>query len=312
MPGAQSPEEASAGYSAAKTVAWAIARYAPCSCSERAAALARELVAKASPPSAQRARNLLFAASRLASFAESVGLELSTEELLNDALIERFILQATKTCSPATRRTLRASLHTLSRAHEAHPRPRPVSLPRERAKAPYSSAEIAGYLALADAQSTVSRRMRATALVCLGAGAGIVAGELRHIRGCDVLRRSGGVIVMVSGKRARCVPVRARFCGSLLASARFAGDGFIVGGRDPARRNVTDALCGALCADPALPRLQAGRLRSTWLHEAAQAIGLHAFMAAAGIRCSQRLGDITASVSTMDEPEMVALLGAAW
>src|SRR5208282_1951312 len=47
-----------------------------------------------------------------------------------------------------------------------------AALPRERAKAPYSPAEIDGYLALADAQPAVPRRMRAAGLVCLGAGAG--------------------------------------------------------------------------------------------------------------------------------------------
>ena len=38
-------------------------------------------------------------------------------------------------------------------------------------------------------------------------------------------------------------------------------------------------------------------------------IGLGAFMAAAGISCSQRLGDIVAGLPPVSEPEMVALLG---
>jgi hypothetical protein len=50
--------------------------------------------------------------------------------------------------------------------------PADAPLPRERAKARYTAAEIAGYLALADAQPTAARRMRAAGLVCLGAGAG--------------------------------------------------------------------------------------------------------------------------------------------
>ncbi len=66
-----------------------------------------------------------------------------------------------------------------------------------------------------------------------------------------------------------------------VVAAAFACDGLIIGGRDPARRNITDPLTAALSADPCLPRLQAGRLRSTWLHRCAQLIGLQAFMAAA-------------------------------
>jgi hypothetical protein len=50
--------------------------------------------------------------------------------------------------------------------------PADAPLPRERAKAPYSQAQIAGFLALADAQPTVPRRMRAAGLVCLGAAPG--------------------------------------------------------------------------------------------------------------------------------------------
>ncbi len=82
----------------------------------------------------------------------------------------------------------------------------------------------------------------------------------------------------------------------MLASAEFAGTGLITGGRDPARRNITTALTGALAGGTGLPRLEVSRLRSTWLAEAAALIGLPAFMRAAGITCSQRLGDMTATL----------------
>jgi len=287
----------------------AIAAYSPRSASDEAVAFARSAVAEAQPVSAGRARSLLFAAGRLAAFGEEVGLELSPQALLAPAVIERFILCGCRRVSPATRRTLRTNLRALSWASARHAEPRPVPLPRERAKAPYSETELAGYLALAGAQSTKARRMRATALVCLGAGAGIVAGELRHVRGEHVMQSSGGVIVRVSGQRARVVPVLARFHEPLLGAAAFAGEHLIIGGRDPGRRNITDSLARALSEDPALPRIQAARLRSSWLCACAQEIGLHAFMAAAGVVCSQRLGDIAASLPAVDEAQMVALLG---
>ena len=50
--------------------------------------------------------------------------------------------------------------------------PSPVALSRERAKAPYSEAQIAAWLGLVDPQATPGRRMRAQALICLGAGRG--------------------------------------------------------------------------------------------------------------------------------------------
>jgi integrase len=288
-----------------------IAAYRPCAVSEGAGAFARQAVGRACPESPARAKALLFCTSRLGAFAEGVGLEPSPEALLGEAVIERFIARGTAGLSPASVRTLRTNLRALARALEAHPQPAPVALPRERAKPPYSPAQIEGYLRLAEAQSTQARRMRATALICLGAGAGIVSGELRQIRGCDVIWRSGGVLVAVQGKRSRIVPVRSSFQAPLAEAATFAGQRLIIGGRDPRRRNISDALCRALCADPSLPRLQAGRLRSTWLDQCAQMIGLQAFMAAAGVSCSQRLGDIAASLPVISEAQMLALLGGS-
>lgn len=292
----------------ASSAARAIAVYAPSSLSCEAVTFARAVVTQARPPTAARAKALLFAASRLAVFAERVGLGLE-EGLLCEAVIERFVVVGCAGVSGATRRTLRTNLRALARALERYPQPAPVPLARERAKRPYSAAEIAGYLRLADAQATRARRMRSRALVCLGAGAGVIAGELRHVRGSDVVTRSGGVIVQVGGARARSVPVLERYHERLLDAAMFSGERYLIGGRDPDRRNVTDSLSALLSSDGSLPRLQAGRLRSTWLVECAERLGLGVFMQAAGIGCSQRLGDLAAQLPEATEHELIALLG---
>jgi integrase len=267
-------------------------------------------VGQACPASPARAKALLFAASRLAAFGQSVGLELCGAVLLDHSVIERFILCGCRSLSPATRRTLRANLRFLARALEAHPQPAATALPRERAKPPYSQAEIELFLVAAGTLSTPARAMRASALICLGAGAGLVGSELRHIRGGDVSERHRGVLVAVSGPKARTVPVLAGFHEPLLAAAALAKDGYMLGGRDPDRKNLTCEISVLFC-DEALPRLDTGRLRSTWLARAAAHIGLPAFMAAAGVACSQRLGDIAASLPAPSEAEMVALLGGS-
>lgn len=114
----------------------------------------------------------------------------------------------------------------------------------------------------------------------------------------------------VSGRRARAVPVLGRFHEPLLAAAAFAGEGYLLGGENPRRKNLTCQVAALFC-DSSLPRLDTGRLRSTWLTEAARLIGLGAFMAAAGVRCSQRLGDIAACLPDPGEREMLRLLGGA-
>ena len=90
--------------------------------------------------------------------------------LPHPSVIERFAVSAPG-LSPVARRTLRTNLRFIDRRVVPALAPADTPLPREHAKAPCSPAEIAGYLALADAQPTVPRRMRAAGLVCLGAGA---------------------------------------------------------------------------------------------------------------------------------------------
>ena len=294
------PETGIAGY---------IAGWRPSSVPPQAADFARAVVTGAGPGGRERAKNLLWAAGRLADWAAGLGLEPVPEVLLHPSVIERFSAHAPGLSGPA-RRTLRANLRFLARAVVPQLHPADAPLPREHAKRPYSPAEIDGYLALADAQPTAARRMRATGLICLGAGAGLIRSDLRHVLGSDISRRSGGVIVQVNGRRPRAVPVLARYHGPLLASAAFAGTGLVTGGRDPGRRNVTTPLLRALDGGTGLPRLDTSRLRATWLADCAQFLGLATFMHAAGITCSQRLGDLLAALAPGSEAEAVALLGA--
>ena len=184
-----------------------------------------------------------------------------------------------------------------------------MALPRERSKAPYSAAEIAGYLALAGAQPALARRMRCGALICLGAGAGLAGADLRQVRGSDITCRSGGVVVKVRGRAPRVVPAASRYHDLLLASAAFAGTRLITGGRDPGRRNVTTPLIRSLAGGTGLPRLDTSRLRATWLAGCAGRLGLATFMAAAGITCSQRPGDLIAGLDPAGEAQAVTLLG---
>jgi hypothetical protein len=291
-------------------VAAYIGRWEPSSVSPQAAAFAREVIGRVAPGGRERAKNLLWAAGKLAGWALPLGLDAAPEMLLHPAVTERFT-RCAPGLSPAARRTLRTNLRFIGRRVVPHLYPADLPLPRERAKAPYTAAEIGGFLALAGAQPTAERRMRVAGLVCLGAGAGLIRGDLRDARGTDVACRSGGVVVTVRGARPRTVPVLARYHGRLLAAARFAGAGLICGGADPDRRNLTNPLITALGGGSGLPRLDTSRLRATWLAGCAEALGLATFMAAAGISCSQRLGDLVRGLEPADEAGAVRLLGAA-
>ena len=139
------------------------------------------------------------------------GLELRAEVVFCPAVIERFIV---------------ANARAFSGPHGAHVAhqlpgagPCPSGLPRDRPRSaclgsgPKSLIQpkrISAYLALADAQPTAwPGAQRSAALICLGAGAGLVGAELSAVRGPDVAARSGGVVVDVKGRHPRAVPVLA-------------------------------------------------------------------------------------------------------
>ncbi len=290
-------------------VAAYIGRWRPSSVSPQAAAFARDVIAETGPQGRERAKNLLWAAGKLADYAIALGLEPAPEVLLHPSVAERFT-RCAPGLSGVARRTLRTNLRFIGRRVVPQLYPQDLPLPRERAKKPYGPGEIGGFLALADAQPSTARRMRAAGLVCLGAGAGLIRSDLRDVRGADVACRSGGVVVTVRGTRPRTVPVLARYHARLLAAARFAGAGLICGGADPGRRNLTNPLITALDGGGGLPRLDTSRLRATWLRDCADGLGLATFMHAAGISCSQRLGDLAAGLEPAGEAEAVRLLGA--
>jgi len=285
-----------------------IASWRPSSVTVQAACFARQVVAASGPHGRDRAKNLLWAAGRLAGYGIGLGLDPVPEVLLHPSVTERFT-RCAPDLSPVARRTLRTNLRFLARRVVPALAPADASLPRERAKAPYSPAEIAGFLALVGAQPTAARRMRAAGLVCLGAGAGLTGADLRGVCGTDVICRSGGVIVEVRGARPRVVPVLSRYHDILLASAQFAGPGLVTGGTSAVRKNITTPLTRSLAGGAGLPRLDASRLRMTWLADCGRLLGLATFMHAAGITCSQRLGDLLATLEPAGEAEAVVLLG---
>ena len=288
-------------------MALAIERFAPKALDPSCVRFSREVTFSARPASVSRAKAFLFAASRISAYAQLNGLALDPAVVLHRSLIERFT--SSTDMSAASRRTLRTNLRSLAE-RVTNSSPHGASLPRERAKSPYTAEEIASYLSLADAQSTALRRTRAQALICLGAGAGLIGGELRRVRGSDVHVRSGGVVVSVGGSRERTVPVLSAYHDRLLASAEKFCDSYMVSGVNPDSHNVTNPIIRAMSAVTDLPRLETARLRSTWLVSVSEAIGLRALMDAAGVSCSQRLGDLVRYLDPPTEEDMVALLGA--
>ena len=140
-------------------VAAYLGRWEPSSVSPQAAAFARDVIARTGPEERERAKNLLWAAGKLADYALGLGLEPVPDVVLHPSVAERFT-RCAPGLSGAARRTLRTNLRFIGRRVVPHLYPADLPLPRERSKRPYGPVEIDGYLALADAQPTAARRAR--------------------------------------------------------------------------------------------------------------------------------------------------------
>ena len=148
-------------------------------------------------------------------------------------------------------------------------------------------------------------------MLCLGLGAGLDGLDMRYVTGHHVLERSGGLVVVVEGARARVVPVLERYQAMLVVCASFSGAHNMAGGIAPTRKNVTTPVLARLSGGVDLKRLSVSRMRSTWISEQLERLGVPALLRAAGLKYSQRLFDLALSLPQLDEAELVLLLGGS-
>src|ERR1700745_223182 len=90
-------------------VAAYIGRWQRASVSAEAAACARDVIATVRPGGQERAKNLLWAAGKLADYALGLGLEAVPEVVLHPSVAERFT-RCAPGLSPVARRTLRTNI----------------------------------------------------------------------------------------------------------------------------------------------------------------------------------------------------------
>jgi hypothetical protein len=177
--------------------------------------------------------------------------------------------------------------------------PRPEVLCRRAVAVPYSDDEMAALWADAVRQSTPARRRAAGALIALGAGCGLDGRWSTQVRGGDVERLGGGVVVSVGPPIARRVPVLGRYEAQVLELAWEAGGDLLVGGVGTSK-NRACSLAGRFEASPGTSRLSAARLRSTWLvHHLRVGTRVPELAAAAGLAGVTVLSDLLEFVAPL-------------
>jgi hypothetical protein len=253
----------------------------------------------AGPPIAGRyARGL----TRLANWCLSDGLPLDLEAVLDPDTVERFISTLPRNQSTST---YRADLRRIGRRLTKHApwEPLPQPLTRRAVAAPYSPEELAHLRLFAAHQSTVERRNRATALIALGAGAGLDGRWCTRVRPEDLLRAPEGLLIRVGPPNPRVVPVLVAFEADLEELALGTYDEVVVGGAYQERKRASD-LVDRLDIAPGCPRLSLNRLRSTWLvHQLTIGTRLPELAAAAGLVGVTVLSDLLEFVPRLPQTE---------
>ena len=161
-----------------------------------------DVVPAAGPQGRERAKNLLWAAGKLADYAIGLGLDPVPEVVLHPSVTERFT-RCAPGLSPVARRTLRTNLRFIGR------RVVPQLYPADTAAAPgagQGALRPGGDRRVPGAGRRAAHDRAADAgggAGLPGRGAGLIRGDLREARGTDVACRSGGVVVPVRGARPR-------------------------------------------------------------------------------------------------------------
>jgi integrase len=165
---------------------------------------------------------------------------------------------------PSTRGTYRSVLRNLSKETA---RTDATGYAGSKALAPYGRAERAELYSLCRLQRTPWRRESALVFIALGIGAGLRAREIGAARGSDVAVCSKGVFLRVGGPSSRTVAVSGAYSELLVSRSRGTTDEFLFHPKDADRSypNFINDFCRNLTADPASPKLNSSRCRSSFI-----------------------------------------------
>ena len=172
-------------------------------------AFVRASVNDADALTVRSARQLLVAAARHVHYCWTVGYPLDRLVIWRREVIAEFAQRGCPDMTVASRNTYRSTLFSMSDVLLAapHRHPRPPSIGRGASSRPYTAKEVSLLIAWANFQRTENRRVNAMVLLCLGIGAGLSAAEIGWLRACDVRVDDEGVLLTISGPRARTVPM---------------------------------------------------------------------------------------------------------
>ncbi|MFJ3254765.1 hypothetical protein ACIPK9_18125 [Streptomyces sp. NPDC086771] len=277
------------------------------------AELVRATVAATVPATCYAAEHLLHVIGRIAVWADRSGLPRDPGTWLRTETIDAFILSgcvAVKDSTVLTYRTwLRRAREALVWVQRGEAPPARLSSPRTP-QPPYGTGELARLRDWAN-HLPDQARLDGLALMALGAGCGLMPGEVPPMRGSHVRVTSGGVAVLEEKLLGRLVACHSDWEGTLAELAETSGTGFLFrpGRKVTAAKNLVSSWPARHRAHAGLPPLSARRLRSTWIvGRLSEGISPEAVASAAGMASPAGLAGYHHWVPPLPRAKVIRLL----
>jgi integrase len=209
--------------------------------------------------------------------------------------VERFIATQTTHMTPASRATRRSHLRRVARAAtKAAPWPRPdrVYARDTPMTGPLSPAEVDAYWDALRAQPTAVAERRLKALMLLGLGAGLRAGEVLTVSIRDHIgyTDAGEVQVCTIHLPDRVVPVDTRYVPLLHELAEYDHAEPLVGPFNPRAKHPVGNLIDSIALPASQHTLRLSRFRITWMvNILSRDVRIGEFQALAGVVSAKTL-----------------------
>ncbi|AWK08627.1 hypothetical protein DDQ41_25390 [Streptomyces spongiicola] len=212
--------------------------------------------------------DLLHVVARLAVWAEGRGVAREPAAWLKNETIDAFVLTGCAGLKPGTLRTYRTWLRRVREVlvfDDGGQEGLKLSAPPAPA-APYEDEEIAALRSWAR-QLRPRARSDALALMALADGMGLAPGEIARLRGTDIRRTRSGACVLDAAVLGRLLVAHAGWEEILAELAGQAGDDFLFrpGHKDPPPDNLIASFTHQHRPATPLPKLNARRLRASWI-----------------------------------------------
>lgn len=235
---------------------------------------------------------------------QSAGLPLERGLVFNRDVIAEYAANGCSHLAPASRGNVRSRLLRMSEILLPPDKrvARLAPLPPAAAAQPYSRAEITILRGWATGQNTALRTEVAHVLLALGLGAGLAAQEIAGVRIKDVTIDDEGILVHVTGKRARTVPVLSEWEPVLadLRGTKVAQESFLlIPDRTKSFPNLITGFVRKSAGAQLRPQTQ--RMRATWVvTHLIVGTPVRALLKAAGVDSLEAFTRFVPFIPTMD------------